>query len=213
MTIRATTHVYHLAEQANWASIQTLGLLSASLLTSIASDPRSRAAIETEHRDQNVHLPGGLLIRDQKPMPPAALRRCLVGMEPGDWYALLNSKVFFWFDTARLNRHRRAVLTRPQIVMRVELAALLHVHLACCAVTAFNTGNARRKPALRNHTSFVPYRDWMTSGWASESAGPATGKRPDSHSPVELAVAGAVPDIMDFVDGIIPLGAHEFYDA
>ena len=65
-----------------------------------------------------------MYLRDQKPLPAAALRKCLVGMTPVEWYALINSKVFFWFDVDRLNRQRGACEPRPQVVLEVDAMRL-----------------------------------------------------------------------------------------
>ena len=58
------------------------------------------------------------MIRDQRPMPPAALAPALDdGLLPSDWYALLNGFVFLWPDRERMNRQRRAYASRPQLVL------------------------------------------------------------------------------------------------
>src|SRR5437879_6689365 len=96
--------VYHMAEAVNWPSIERAGLLSARALLELAGVPEAeRGQVDLEQRTGPLLLPGGMVIRDQKPMPPAALERCLHGMTPAQWYALLNSQVFFWLDIERLN--------------------------------------------------------------------------------------------------------------
>ncbi|MGH8672623.1 MAG: DUF7002 family protein [Burkholderiales bacterium] len=192
--------VYHLAEAANWASIQRYGLLSARNLVEFAG-LRGAACerVETQHRPERTVLPNGVVVRDQKPMSPAALERCLVGMTPGQWYALLNTKVFFWFDTERLNRQRRACGAYPQISLIIDTKKLLERYADAAAVTPINTGNARRRPTLRASETFVPYPMWLKSAWSSEAQALGTRTRPRNHPPVELAVADSVPDVLDFV--------------
>ena len=96
---------FHLAELDNWPSIQGYGLLPASRLMDRAGlSGASREALERNRRDQRTVLSDGSVIRDNKPLPVAALERCLIGMNPAEWFALLNSKVFFWFDLDRLDR-------------------------------------------------------------------------------------------------------------
>jgi hypothetical protein len=69
------------------------------------------------HRPEDVRLSEGVMIRDQRPMPPAALAPALDdGLLPSDWYALLNGFVFLWPDRERMNRQRRAYASRPQLV-------------------------------------------------------------------------------------------------
>jgi hypothetical protein len=67
----------------------------------------------------------GLQVRDQRPMPPAVLEACLVGLTPAEWYALTNARVFFWFDLDRLNLQRAACEPRPQVVLAVDTAKLV----------------------------------------------------------------------------------------
>ena len=72
--------VYHLAEAANWESIQRRGLQSASALLDLADLPKSeRNRLATTCRLTHTRLPSGAEIRDQRPMPAKALERCLVG--------------------------------------------------------------------------------------------------------------------------------------
>jgi hypothetical protein len=83
--------VYHLAEAENWPSIQRDGLFSTrALLERAGIDASIRAAVEREHRPKRTILSTGLVIRDQKPIPPAALQRCLVGLTATQWYELEN---------------------------------------------------------------------------------------------------------------------------
>lgn len=203
--------VYHLAEAENWPSIQQHGLLSTrALLDRIGIRGSNRAAVELEHRPNRTMLPTGLVIRDQKPMPPAALERCLIGLTSSQWYELLNSKVFFWFDPKRLNRQRRACSRFPQVVLRIPCDRLLHRYAAQASLTPINTGNARRKAALRGAATFVPYSVWEDSGWLSEAQALGTRPRPRRHRPIELTVTDSVPDVMDFVLSIQYLVPNEY---
>ena len=192
--------VYHLVEAPNWPFIQQEGLQCASaLLANSVLGPKEVERLERHQRPCAAVLPDGRVLRDQTPMPPAALARCLVGASPGEWYALLNRQVFFWFDVARLNRVRAALAAAPQLVLVVDARALVAAHGARAALTPFNVGNARRAAARRGRFTLVPYRAWQRSGWDSENAGLGGGRRPRSHRPVELVVETAVPDIMQYV--------------
>jgi len=193
------THVFHLAEADNWPSIQKHGLLCATALLGLAGNANVDRARVERHRAARTVLSNGAVVRDQTPMPPDALRPCLHGMTPEEWYALLNSKVFFWADVERLNRHMHACRRHPQVVMVLDAAALLLRYGARATVSPFNTGNARRRPAPRGRTTFVPWLTWCESGWRHEATGLGTRPRSRSHRPAELTVDGAVPDVMDFV--------------
>jgi hypothetical protein len=207
--MRLPDHVYHLAEASNWPSIRRDGLFPASdLLTRAGVTGDARERLERAQRPDHTELPGGVQIRDQRPMPAAALRACLVGLSPADWYALVNARVFFWLDPARLNRQRAACGPRPQVVLTVDAAGLMAAHGGRAAVSPINTGNARRRPARRGAATFVPYSEWVELGWAGESVlGTASRKR--SHPPAELTFAGPVPDVMRYVVGVTELAPGE----
>lgn len=201
------TYIYHLAEAANWPSIQQHGLLCASALFKLAglsSDASCQS--EQQHRPAHIVLPGGIQIRDQKPMPTQALERCLVGLTPAQWYRLINSKVFFWLDPDRLDRQRKACRPRPQMVVVLCTERLLSRYADRASLSPINTGNARRNPAVRGRSTFVPYRQWLESGWSSEAAGLGTHERAKSHFPVELTVETAVRDLAECVVDVQPMG-------
>jgi hypothetical protein len=119
--------------------------------------------------------------------------------------------VFFWLDPARLNRQRAACRSRPQVVLRVDVAALIAAHADRIALTPINTGNARRNPATRGAATFVPYARWLSDAWASEAAALGTRLRARSHAAVELTVLGSMPDAMAYVTRAQPLAAGEAF--
>ncbi len=192
-------HAYHLADAENWPSIQRVGLHCATALIRHAGLRGAAARPFSFHRAESPVLPSGVRLRDQSPMPPSALERCLdPGLTPADWYALVNAHVYFWLDADRLARHRAACAKRPQIVVTLDLPTLLARYSARAYLTAFNVGNARRRPASRGHRTFVPLDAWLETRWDNE-AWPGHKPRARAHPPAELAIAGAVPDVMDFV--------------
>jgi hypothetical protein len=201
MPVWKHSRIYHMTDASNWPSIQQHGLLSTTRLLNLAGlDGDERYDLERRQRLRALRLPNGALIRDQLPMSPAALSVCLAsGLAPEDWYLELNSRVFFWLDRGRLNRHRHACDSSPQIVLIVDAHHLLSGYLEQAALTPFNTGNARRRPARRGRETFVPFDKWKESGWSWEAAALRTPLRPSSHPPVELAITDAVKDVLDFV--------------
>jgi hypothetical protein len=201
---------YHLLDASNWASVRTHGLMSARRLMKVCGGTEYTPSVN--HRPTSLRLPTGVLIRDQRPMPPRALMRCLrSGLIPRDWYELLNSKVFFWLDPGRLNRQRLACGARPQVALVVNAMGLLAEYSGSAAVTPINTGNALRSAAPRNLTTFVPYQRWLVDAWAFEDV-PGVRSRPRSHRPAELTISEAVPDILDYVVAAVPLNAGEILD-
>lgn len=202
--------LYHLTQIENWPSIERYGLLSTQALLDLAGlNEIEREHIGHQHRAERVLLPNGVIISDQKPMAPTALRRCLHNMTPEEWYTLLNSKVFFWLDIERLSRLRRVYRAQPQILISIDTEQLLARHAEQITLTSINTGNARRQPAQRGSATFVPYKTWLESGWASETEALHTRPRPRTHPPAELTVAYAVPDVLDFVVDVRRLEPQE----
>jgi hypothetical protein len=77
---RRIESVYHLAETDNLASILEHGLMSTKRsldLMRIAESERGEFLFLRRHRPENVRLSEGVVIRDQRPMPPAALTPAL----------------------------------------------------------------------------------------------------------------------------------------
>ena len=206
------TSIYHMAEAANWPAIQQDGLHCASTLLDLAGiSGEDREQLEKHQRLTHTKLPNGVQLRNQRPMPPAALTTCLIGLVPSEWYALINARVFFWLDPARLNRQRVACNPRPQVVLTVDANKLVAAYAEKVTVTPINTGNARRRPAWRGAATFVPYAAWITSAWASEADSLGTPVRPSSHPPVELTVAGSIPNIMQFVVDVQQLAQGQLF--
>jgi len=192
---------FHIAEAENWPSIRRGGLHSTRVLIEQAGLGGPEAERFAGYRPAGMRLPTGVRIRDQRPMPPAALERCLdPGLSPADWYRVVNSKVFFWLDAERVNRHLAACRARPQIVITVDLHRMLARHGERACVTPFNVGNARRRAASRGYRTFVPLRAWLATRWRAEAA-PGRRIRPGERRPAEIAIDGSVADLMDFVIG------------
>lgn len=188
---------YHLADLRNWASIQARGLLSTQRLLEL-SDGADRALLR-QHRPLGLTFANGAHIRDQSPMPIKSIQKALrSGVTPEDWFELLNSKIFFWLDPERLDRHRAACKNHAQIVLKIDATRLLAEYAPIASVSPINSGNAMRAAAPRNYSTFVPYEQWIESGWDKEDV-PGTPRRPRNHRPVELAITGAIPNITHFI--------------
>ncbi len=132
-------------------------------------------------------------------MPPTALARCLVDMTPAEWYALINSKVFFWFDIERLNRQRRASGIAGGIGddhRRAAAGGPWWAGPSCRPSTPEMPGASPRSysPELRSLGRLARTR-WADEAAALEHPKPRTA----GHRPVELTVTDAVPEVMDFM--------------
>lgn len=198
---------YHLVDLRNWKSIQARGLLSTQRLVALSSG--ADASLLRRHRPRGQYLDVGAHIRDQSPMPRSAIERALrSGVTPEDWFELLNSKVFFWLDLKRLNRHRAACKSQKQVVLAIDAGRMLEHYAAVASVSPINSGNAMHAARPRNASTFVPYAAWVASGWDSEQV-PGAVRRPRSLRPAELTVTGAIPDIARYIIGSVYLDASE----
>jgi hypothetical protein len=198
---------YHLVDIRNWKSIQAQGLLSTQRLVELSTNV-DRSMLR-QHRPNGEYLDFGAFIRDQSPMPRKSIERALrSGVTPEDWFELLNSKVFFWLDLNRLNRHRAACKSQKQVVLAIDAGRMLEQYSPFASVSPINSGNAMRAAVPRNLTTFVPYEKWVESGWDSEQV-PGISRRSRSSWPAELTITGEIPDIARFVIGSVYLDAGE----
>lgn len=194
--IRPPTLLYHLAEACTVPSILKHGLLSTARLLHLAGvDEPKRTVLLRGHRRENLCLSETIIIRDQRPMPPAALARALDGgLEPADWYELLNGFVFLWPDRDRMERQRRACGSRPQFVLTFDAAALLDRFGMEAFVSPINSGNARRNAVRRDRDTLVPYRTWLKQGWPTGQRA-----RPPAEFLFRCRVPAEAPHLIDIV--------------
>lgn len=182
--------LYHMAEEGSWESVRELGLLSTSaLLDRFGVEGDRRFEIESRRRPGMVEIRhpehGRALVRDNKPMQEEDLRRCLIGMEPREWYETLNRRVFFWVDRRRLLKllGARAYRDRPHLVLELETGGLIRRHAPRVSISGINSGATfSMNPAPRGPDTFRRLAD-----------------HPDGDPVVELAVDYAVPDVADLV--------------
>jgi hypothetical protein len=129
--------LYHLTNRENVPSIvRERFIWSASALLQAADDRAAQRYIREKRpnhimirvRGQNVH------IRDQRPISEKLLANCLLGgLVLGDYYDLLNGRVFFWPTLQRLRRHYERYEAEGPTILRFrtqELLDLNHVELS-----------------------------------------------------------------------------------
>lgn len=155
--------VYHMAEAGTWESIKKHGLRSTSaLLDLFRVNGGRRARIEKEHRPDSIEIShqryGKAVIRDQKPMSDADLKRCLIGLQPSDWYQVLNRHVFFWPTWKRLLTMLNAKTYRSlkHTVLTLDTSRLLKDHEAQLRLTAINSGCTKPIARPRGKQTFLP---------------------------------------------------------
>ena len=189
--------LYHMAEQGSWPSICKHGLLSTTaLLDLFAIEGQERFRIESELRRGMVPITNNsgesAWIRDQRPMNKK-LAGCLQdGLEPEDWYRILNRRIFFWLTEARLETLLAAYSDRPQLVLEVDTAALLAKYGGKVLLTPMNTGCTSPMAFPRGLDSFLPPHAYPFEENRLKKGG-------KTKAIVELTVEYAVPDIVVFV--------------
>ena len=155
--------LYHMAAESAWPSIRRYGLLSTkALLDLFEISGTRRQRILGCHRDSSITIRhvkyGSAVIRDQKPMSDRGLVRSLPrSVTPKDWYRLLNSKVFFWATSKRLETLLQARTYRNirHLVLVVDTSVLVGRYSDSISVTTMNTGATKPIPHPRDYTSFV----------------------------------------------------------
>lgn len=192
--------LYHMAHRDSWASIKKHGLLSTSaLLDLFEKNGEEREVLETRHRPDSVTIThparGAAVIRDQKPMSDEGLRRSLglSGLQPIDWYRILNSKVFFWLTQERLTRLLGASAYRgdEHCVLTVDTRSILTDHEKDIRLSPINSGCTKPFPWPRGNDTFLPMSDYQFGDWFRKRAG----KDPV----VEVAVEQGIREITKYV--------------
>lgn len=185
--------LYHMAEQGSWESIREHGLLSTSALLDLfeIGGPK-RQAVESAHRPVSIQIShpryGVAIVRDQKPMSESKLKSCLIGMEPREWYELLNRRVFFWPTIERLIRllSARAYRSSPHVVIEVETSILFEQQLNRITLSRINSGSTFYSPVPRGRETFLPLSGYPQAWWRARRLG-------------EVAVDYGIPNIADMV--------------
>lgn len=190
--------LWHMAELGCWPTIEKHGLRSTTALLDLFEvTGQERFALESEHRRESVKIchpkHGTAVVRDQKPILPTVLDRCLTDMTPREWYETLNRRVFFWVSEKRLNKMLGAgeYHARSHSVLTIRTEALLAAHLDDITLSPLNSG-ATHPSSNANHGARGSYtfRCFDAYPWQD---------RPRSEPVVELAVDYAVPNIADMV--------------
>lgn len=195
--------LYHMAQRDSWPGIQELGLLSTTALLDLYDKKgQEREKLESKHRPESVPIthPGrrDAVIRDQKPMSDESLRRALKdsGLEPSDWYRILNAKVFFWLTEERLTRLLTAAAYREDkhCVLTVETSAMLAHYEQEVRLSPINSGCTKPYPWPRGKHTFLTMGDYPFDEWIR--------KRGGVDPIVEVAVEKGVPDITKYVSRV-----------
>lgn len=191
--------LWHMAEDGSWPSISRHGLLSTSALLDLYEINGARKIqLQSHNRAESVTISrAGLpdaIVRDQKPISDAALRKCLEpGISPQQWYEILNDKTFFWLSRERLRKllGARAYRNQPQTVLTIRTESLVAAHRDRISLSPINSGSTIFKPQPRGGDTFLPIEDYPFEIWRE--------RRSSKKAVVEVVVSRGVPDIADHV--------------
>ena len=184
--------LYHMANAAAWPSIQRHGLLSTSALLDLygVTGPE-RERIERQRRPAAVPIAhaeyGETFINDQRPMTDETLGPALIDMTPSEWYAHLNSRVFFWVGEARLERLLNTYRDRDKIVLVLDTARVMARHAAQTMLSPINSGFSLRYAVKRGRGTFLPLAEYPFEEWAK--------KRGRADAVAECTVLGGVQEV------------------
>ncbi len=150
--------LYHIAWGGSWPSIEEHGLLSTKALLKLYGKEEEEISELTQSRRAHwvaIDCPGRppAVLRDQKPMTDEGLRRALPGsVEPRQWYELINSMVFFWPTTARLQTMISASAYRAveHDVLVVDTRTLVRLAEADLRLSRMNSGCTKPMPHYRD---------------------------------------------------------------
>lgn len=188
--------LYHMAEPGSWESIRKYGLLStSSLLTFFGIDGPARQEIETHRRNKSHEIRhakhGRAVIRDQKPIVESKLKAALQDCTLEEWYALLNSRVFFWLTKERLKvlLSAREYRNKPHTVLTLETLAIAKDYQPSITLSPMNSGNTLPIAHPRGIATFSKMADYPFQERL---------KRGLHYTVVELAIDRGVPNIVNY---------------
>ena len=189
--------LHHMAEPGSWESIRKYGLLStSSLLTLFGINGLARREIEARRRSKSYEIKdaehGRAVIRDQKPIVESKLKAALQDCTLEEWYALLNSRVFFWLTKERLKvlLSAREYRNKPHTVLTLETLTIAKDYQRSISLSPMNSGNTLPIAHPRGISTFSKMEDYPFQERL---------KRGLHYAVVELAIEGGVPNIVDYM--------------
>lgn len=188
--------LYHMADRRSWESIQRRGLLSTDALVALFDVPdENRPAILRQQRTESVVIEhpnyGQAVIRDQKPLIRSRLESCLEGCSFQEWLNMLNSRVFFWLSTARLQTLMcaRTYCADEHVVLTLDTLRVATEFSQSITLAPMNTGNTRPIAHKRGLQTFSRLADYPFQSRLKRHL----------EGVVELAVEGGIRNVMDLV--------------
>lgn len=158
--------LYHVTATRNWGLIRQHGVLPTTALIDLFEvDPELRERLARQRRPKSVRLKhpthGTAIIRDNIPLNEPKLKRCLKDdLEPADWYATLNRRVFFWATRERLGSFLKSYSESDQLVIVVPTELLIKNYRDRIELSTINSGTTRSVHCTRGLSTFVALSDF-----------------------------------------------------
>lgn len=190
-----------MAWQGSWESIKKNGLLSTQSLVELYQLNEIECEdLLQKHRPDWVEIVsaehGAATVRDQKPMSDEGVRKALGGIDPSDWYSLLNSMVFMWptVDRLRTMMGAKAYAGMRHDLLIIDTAKLVDRYSGEIRLSPMNSGATKPFPHPRDLQLFkkidsFPFDERLKSHRVAKAI-------------AEVCVVGAVPDIADIVTDV-----------
>jgi hypothetical protein len=127
-------YLYHLTDKDNLANIlETKEILSTESIVNLTNWDNQQKNKFLSHRRKDheiINTPtGNYKIRDQKPISLTNLVKCLTkGITTGEFFKLLNMRVFFWPTLKRLESHYNRYASESPIIHKVESSDLFNIN-------------------------------------------------------------------------------------
>jgi hypothetical protein len=179
----------HLTDTRSVPLILRHGLLSAEALCDRHGiSGARREALLRRHRASFEPIAPGVVLRDQR-MPDRALARCLpTDVDPTDWRAAINARIFLWADRRALRRLLHANPDRAQSLLVFDTAMLLSAHGQRAETSPINSGACGPAYAPRGPATFLPAAQFP---------------RPDGRPVREVTVVGGLDPIEPFLVAVL----------
>src|ERR1700676_2082300 len=155
--------LFHMSHAGSWPSIRRHGLLSTTALLDlfeVKGPPRH--ALQSCRRSKSEYIAhpqhGRAILRDQQPMNEKKLAKALKdGLQPRDWYKLLNGKVFFWGPETRLKILQGARLyeAHRQTIIEIDTAKFLARYADGVSLCSINSGCTQPMAWERGSDTFL----------------------------------------------------------
>lgn len=209
LLIELYPRLYHMAHVGSWPMIQRHGLLSTTALLDLFEiNDVQRPALESRVRRKSEEIShptyGRALLRDQKPLNEKKLANALDdGLAPGDWYHLLNRKVFFWGPESRLKilQTAREYESDRQTIVVVDSAELVRRHGDRVLLCHMNSGATQPMAFRRGRKTFLSIPDYPLAERLK--------KYGRKGAVAEVTVDYSVPDISEFAVEVFEVGGSE----